>query len=589
VWYVREGIDGPPRVVLDPNEMSEEGTAAVTNVVPSRDGSLLAYLVSREGSDWQQLRVRDVDDGTDLDDVIEHCKFTDVAWHPDGMGFYYNRFPDPATVEPEDRNRFNRVYFHELGTPADHDPIVHEAPDDPDLGFSPQVTEDGRYLLLVEYEGTDPKNRILFRELGSEDGFEALTERRDALYVPMGNVGSTLYVHTDLSAPRGRVVAVDLTDPGREHWREIIGQRDDVIDRATLAGGRVVATYMHDAHDLLVTTDPDGGSERSVELPGIGSVSGLSARQDSTRLLFGFMSYLMPRTIFVHDVETGQTDVFARPEISFDDSGYETVQVFCESKDGTRIPMFITRPRGVELDGDNPTLLYGYGGFNISLTPRFRAHTLLWLENGGIFAVANLRGGNEYGETWHQAGILENKQNVFDDFIAAAEWLIEEGYTRTEKLAIMGGSNGGLLTAACMMQRPELFGAVVSAVPVIDMLRYHRFSVGHFWVSDYGNAEESKEHFEFLYAYSPLHNIEPGTVHPPTLVTTADTDDRVVPMHGKKFVAALQAADAGVNPILLRVETKAGHGRGKPTGKKIEEMADIYSFLFKSLDMELSY
>jgi len=585
VFYVQDSLDGEPRVVIDPNLLSEDGTAALTGTRVSRDGKLVAYLVSRSGSDWQDLMIRDVDSGKDHDEVLQWCKFTDVAWKNDGSGFYYNRFPDPDTVAEEDRNNYNRVYWHALGTTQDEDVLVYERPEDKELGFSPWITEDGRYLVLWVYRGTDPKNRIYLREVDDDGPFTRLLDEADAMYAPVGNEGTTFYFHTDLDAPHGRIISIDIESPDRSEWREIVPEAEDVIDEAALIDGRLVIAYMHDASNRLVMHGLDGALVREIELPGIGSVAGLSGRQDDTEMFFSYMSFLQPLSTFRHDCATGQTEVFHAPEIDFDADAYETRQVFVTSKDGTKVPMFITHRKDLALDGTAPALLYGYGGFNISLTPRFSISRLVWLEAGGVYAVANLRGGNEYGEQWHQAGILGNKQNVFDDFIAAGEWLVDNKYAHPDRLASIGGSNGGLLTAACMVQRPDLWGAVISAVPVIDMLRYHKFSVGRYWVSDYGNAEESEEHFDFLHAYSPLHNIEQGVAYPPTFVTTADTDDRVVPLHGKKFVAALQAADAGQNPILLRVETKAGHGKGKPTSKSIEEAADIYTFLFKVLGM----
>ena len=585
VYYVQDSLEAGPRVVIDPNTLSEDGTTALTGTSVSRDGRLVAYLVSQSGSDWQELRIRDVDSGEDHEEVLEYCKFTGVAWKTDGSGFFYNRFPDPDTVPEEDRNNYSRVYWHALGTPQGDDVLVYERPDDKTLGFSPWITEDGRYLVLWVYRGTDPKNRIYLREVEGEGPFVKLLDEADAMYAPVGNVGATFYFHTDLDAPHGRIISIDLESPDRSEWKEVVAEVDDVIDSVAIVDGKLVIAYMRDARNRLVIHDLDGAFIREIDLPGIGSVAGISGRQSHTEMFFSYMSFLTPLSTFRYDFATGETSVFHAPEIDFDAGAYETVQVFVTSKDGTKVPMFITHRKGLALDGTSPALLYGYGGFNISLTPRFSISRLVWLEAGGVYAVANLRGGNEYGEQWHQAGVLGNKQNVFDDFIAAGEWLVENGYADPDRLASIGGSNGGLLTAACMLQRPDLWGAVISAVPVIDMLRYHKFSVGRYWVSDYGNAEESEEHFEFLHAYSPLHNIEPGTAHPPTFVTTADTDDRVVPLHGKKFVAALQAADAGENPILLRVETKAGHGKGKPTSKRIEEAADIYAFLFKVLGM----
>ena len=586
VLYVQQELDGEARVVLDPNKLSADGTVALRTQAYSRDGSLLAYGLSSSGSDWQEIRIRNVDSGEDYPEVLKWCKFARVAWKPDNSGFFYNRFPDPSTVPPEDQNNFNRVYWHKLGTPQSEDVLVYERPDQKEWSFRPTVTHDGKYLVLYVSHGTDPRNRIYYRELESDGPFIKLLDQADANYTPIGNVGSVFYFKTNLDAPRGRIIAVDVTQPQRENWREIVPESQDVLSSVTLVNNRFVAAYLHDAHHQLKLFDLEGKLVRELPLPGIGSVFGITGQPDHTEMFVGFASFLYPTTIFRYDFETDAFEVFKKSELDFDASRYETRQVFYHSKDGTRVPMFITHRKGLELNGNNPTLLYGYGGFNISLTPRFRVDRLLWLENGGVYAVANLRGGSEYGEEWHRAGTLERKQNVFDDFIAAAEWLIANQYTNSSRLAINGGSNGGLLVAACMTQRPELFGAVVCQVPVIDMLRYHKFTVGRFWVSDYGNAEANPEHFKFLYAYSPLHNIKSGTAYPPTLVTTADTDDRVVPAHAKKFVATLQANDAGKNPILIRIETKAGHGGGKPTSKRIEELTDIYTFLFKTFGME---
>jgi prolyl oligopeptidase len=585
VLYVQESLQGEPRVLIDPNALSADGTIALSGQHASRDGRYLAYGLSAGGSDWQKIHVRDVDTGEDFDEVLEWCKFSDVAWKQDNAGFWYNRFPAEGEVAAEDRNNYNRVYWHRLGTPQSEDVLVYKDDANKELGFQPTTTDDGAYLLLTVYHGTDPRTGVYYRKSGSDDEFTRLVENGVAMFTFVDNIGSVFYFHTDLDAPRGRVIAIDVTRPERENWREIIAQREEVIDFVGMVGGRIVVVYLRDAHNSLALFDDQGAFAREIELPTIGSAGGLSGERADMEMFFAFTSFLFPTTVYRYDFARDEVSVFRAPAIDFDASGYETKQVFYESKDGTRVPMFIVQRKGIVLDGSNPTILYGYGGFNVSMTPYFSVSRLVWLENGGVYAVANLRGGNEYGEEWHQQGILDRKQNVFDDFIAAAEYLIAQKYTRRDRLASNGGSNGGLLVAACMIQRPDLFGAVVCQVPVIDMLRYHKFTVGRYWVSDYGNAEESKEHFDFLYAYSPLHNIEPGVAYPATIVTTADTDDRVVPAHGKKFAAALQAADAGENPILLRVETKAGHGGGKPTAKIIEEVADIYAFLFKTFAM----
>jgi prolyl oligopeptidase len=587
VYYVQDSLDAEPRAILDPNKFSEDGTSAIAGVRISKDGKLMAYLLSHRGSDWQELKIRKIDTGEDYPEVLRHCRFAGIAWKPDGSGFFYNRFPDPETVSEEDRNAYNRVYWHTLGTPQRRDRLVYERKDDRELRLHPIITEDGKHLLLYVSRGSDPKKRIYYREVESDGDFVRLLDKADAMYQPIGTVGSTFYFHTDLDAPKGRIIAIDINKPDRKNWKEIIGQREDTIARVKLVSNHLAVATMKDARHVLNIYDLEGKFVRGIELPGIGSVYGLVGKQDDTEMFFGYVSFLQPESIFRYDFKADKVELFRGPEIKIDLSEYETKQIFYQSKDGTRVPMFIVYRQGIRLDGTNPTLLYGYGGFKISRTPFFSIPRIVWLENGGVFALANIRGGGEYGEEWHQAGTLGNKQNVFDDFIKAGEWLIENKYTSTKRLAILGGSNGGLLTAACMLQRPDLFGAVISSVPVTDMLRYHRFSVGRYWVSDYGNAEKDPEHFKFLYAYSPVHNVK-AAVYPPTLIATADTDDRVVPLHGKKFTAVLQAKNQGENPILLRVETKAGHGRGKPTAKRIETNADIYTFLFKTFKMTVA-
>jgi prolyl oligopeptidase len=589
VLYLQPTLEASPAPVLDPNALSEDGTAAVMNLRFTRDGRRAAYGVSRSGSDWQDLHVRDCDTGADLPDVIRWCKFAGIAWAPDARGFFYNRFPEPGTVPPEEESSHQRVYWHTLGTDQARDRLVYARPDFKELGFTPRATDDGAYLVLHVWRGTEPENRFYYRPLsvppeggdGPPDGvpFVRLLDEADARYDFVDNVGPLFYFHTDLDAPKGRVIAIDVEHPGREHWREVIPEGEDVIDQVALIHDELIVVTLHDVHHRVRRCSRAGEPLGEIPLPGIGTVAGLTGRREDAECFLGFTGFLFPLTTLRFDFTTGALTTVRAPELDFDPAPYETRQVFYPSKDGTRVPMFLTHRKGIALDGDNPTLLYGYGGFNISLTPAFTVHRLVWLEQGGVLAVANLRGGSEYGEAWHRAGILEKKQNVFDDFVAAAEWLIEAGYTRRERLAIQGGSNGGLLVAACETQRPELFGAVLCQVPVADMLRYHRFTVGRYWTTDYGDAEADPEHFRFLFAYSPLHNVRPGTAYPPTLITSADTDDRVVSAHAKKLAAALQAAQAGDAPILLRVETKAGHGAGKPTTKQIDEQADLYAFL----------
>ncbi len=586
VWYMQKTLDSEPEIILDPNSFSDDGTIAVSSTAFNKDGTLLAYALSERGSDWQEFHVCKLDTGEDYDEVLYWCKFTGVAWEHDNSGFYYNRYPETTTVAPEDYYNYNRLYRHTLGTPQSQDELVYEHPDDKELGLSPKITYDGKYLLLNIWHGTDRENRIYYREVDSQGDFIRLLDEADAGYHFIYNVGTRFYFKTDLDAPRGRVIAIDIKQPDRSHWDEIIPQQDDVLSSVRVVNNHLVTAYSHDAYHLLKLYDLKGDFVRDIELPTLGSLAGLSGQPDDTELLIGFKSFLYPTSHFRYDFATHEMILLRRSEVDFDPSQFETSQIFCTSKDGTQVPVFLTHKKGLSLDGNNPTILTGYGGFQISERPFFSITYSLWMEQGGVLAVACLRGGNEYGEKWHRAGMLENKQNVFDDFIAAAEWLIENKYTGTLKLAIQGGSNGGLLVAACMVQRPDLFGAVLCGVPVIDMLRYHKYTIGRYWTGEYGNAEINPEHFNFLYAYSPLHNIKAGTSYPPILVTTADTDDRVDPAHSKKFIATLQAADSGKNPILIRIETKAGHGGGKPTEKRIEELSDKFAFLFKVFDMQ---
>ena len=585
VLYSQKTLDGQPNIVINPNLLSKDGTVAVSTTAVSENGALLAYAVSRSGSDRQEIKIRTIDSGIDYEETLQWCRFTSIAWKHNNTGFFYDRFPDPNTVPVDDQTNYNKVYWHKLATPQSQDKLIYERPDNKELGFASFVTEDGKFLILHVYHGTSPKNRIYYRPVESTGPFIKLLDDADASYNFIGNVGSVFYFNTDLEAPRGRVIAIDINNPERNNWQTILPQTEDVIDYVGLINNHFVIAYMHDVHHQLKIYNLGGDFVREIPLPTLGTVSGLSGKHDDTEMFFSFTSFLFPTTNYRYDFQNDKLSIFQKPEIDFNPSTYQTRQVFYYSKDGTRVPMFITHKKGLKLDSSNPTLLYGYGGFNINIKPSFSVSVINWLEMSGVYCVANLRGGSEYGETWHQAGMLDKKQNVFDDFISAAEWLIANKYTNTKKLAIRGGSNGGLLVAACMLQRPDLYGAVVCQVPVADMLRYHKFTVGRYWIPEYGNAEASAEHFKFLYAYSPLHNVREGVSYPPILITSADTDDRVVPSHSKKFAATLQEKAAGKNPILLRVETKAGHGGGKPITKVIEEQADIYAFLFKVLNM----
>ncbi|MCL6452253.1 MAG: prolyl oligopeptidase family serine peptidase [Alicyclobacillus sp.] len=575
-----EAPSGEVRTLVDPNRLRADGTAALTAFSPNDDGTKVAYAIAQSGSDWQTIHVVDVETGATEPDEISWCKFTNAAWLPDGSGFFYTRFPEPDTSRVADQSQGARVHFHRLGAPQSDDALVYHRPDAPALGFHPEVSEDGRYLFLHVTHGTDAETRLYVRPLGSDGDFQRLLDKADAMYRLVGTVGDDLFVLTDFGAPNRRVVKFHVDRPEPEHWVEVVPECEHTLSFCAMAGGKLLVCYLQDAAHRVHLLPSDGhGTPIPIELPALGTLTTLSARSTDNRVLFGLTSFLFPNQIFELDVEAGLVRPFRTVEMDFPVDAYETVQVFYPSKDGTRVPMFLTHRKGLALDGNNPVLLTGYGGFNLPTTPQFSPSVLYWLEQGGVYASANMRGGSEYGQAWHRAGMLEQKQNVFDDFHAAAEWLVARGYTRPGRLATRGGSNGGLLVAATMLQRPELYGAVICQVPVIDMLRYHRFTVGRYWVGEYGNAEENAEHFRFLYSYSPLHNVVYGRVYPPILITTADSDDRVVPSHAKKFYATLQAASPGVNPILLRVESGAGHGLGKPTSKLIAEQADIYAFI----------
>ncbi|HSL93323.1 MAG TPA: prolyl oligopeptidase family serine peptidase [Bacillota bacterium] len=579
VLYVRETLGGEPAAVLDPNTLSQDGTVALTGYSPCRQGRLLAYSTSQSGSDWQEIRILDLKSNQHLPEVLRHCKFTAMSWAPDNLGFYYTRFPDPATVAPEEQSYNSKVYLHLVGTPQDQDQLIFARPDFKELGFHAKVSDDKRYLIITVWHGTDTENRVYYLDLTGTGEVIRLLDQADAMYNYVGNVGSLFYFHTNLDAPKGRVITIDLNNSNRSAWQEVIAEQGEALDTALMAGDRLVLTYLNHAQHIVKIYALSGEYMVDLALPGIGTVVGPVGKTGDDELFLSFTSYLDPATVLRYDLPSGSLTPWHEVLLSFSPGEYETVQRFCTSPDGTSIPVFLSYRRGLAQDGDNPTILYGYGGFNVSLTPAFSAAQIAWMEQGGIYAVACLRGGSEYGEDWHRAGMLDKKQNVFDDFIAAAQWLVKEKYTRVNRLAIMGGSNGGLLVAACMLQRPDAFGAVICRVPVIDMLRYHKFTVGRYWTGEYGNAEIYPEHFSFLYAYSPLHNVRAGVDYPATLILTADTDDRVVPAHALKFAATLEEHYSGSNPIITRIETKAGHGAGKPTGKLIEETADIYSFL----------
>ena len=581
VLYSAECLDGAWTPLLDPNTLSEDGTVALGGLSVSRDGQTLTYAVSRGGSDWIEWFVRDVETGEDGPDHIRHSKFSGAAWLPDGSGFIYGRYKAPAEGEAlTGANYGQQLYLHRLGTGQDEDELLLARPDQPEWGFYARVSEDGRYLVVWVTHGTSPQNQLWLRPLAGGDWQELVGEFR-ALYNFIGNDGPEFYLVTDDGAPLGKLLRWNVETGERA---ELIPEGADTLEGAELVPDGLLVITQHDASHRLNLHGRGGAHIREIALPTLGSLAGLSARADDPEVFFGFTSFLFPATPYRLWLPDGQPEALDAPSPDFDPGSYETVQVFAESKDGTRVPMFLTYKRGLSLNGENAALLYGYGGFNISLTPSFSVSRLAWLELGGVLAVANLRGGGEYGEAWHEAGTKERKQNVFDDFIACAEYLIREGYTRPERLAIEGGSNGGLLVGACLTQRPELFGAAIPQVGVMDMLRFQKFTIGWAWTSDYGSSDDP-EGFEYLHAYSPLHNLKPAR-YPATLITTGDHDDRVVPAHSYKFAAELQRAQQGDAPTLVRIQTRAGHGAGKPTRLIIEEQADIWAFLAQHLGLD---
>ncbi len=582
VILTTDRLDAEPRVLLDPNTFRDDGTVSLAGFAPAPDGRHVAYAKSDGGSDWDTWHVREVVTGEDLPDLLTDTKFTDASWSPDGTGFNYSRYPHSADGKGDDSKTVS-VYYHRIGTAQADDPLVYSLPEHPDRNVYAQVTDDGRYLILVVQEGY-LTNAVYYRSLERPDTpVVHLLDEWDALYTFLGNDGSTFYFQTNLDAPRNRVIAIDTLNPQRASWRSVIAQAEDTLERATLVGRRLIANYLHDVQSKVVVFGLDGSRERDVELPGIGSATGFGGRLDDPETFFVFTSFTVPPSFYRFDTDSGATTLWGQPKVAVDSAAFSTTQVFYQSKDGTRVPMFITYRKGITLDGDNPTLLYGYGGFNVSLQPAFSIARVVWLELGGVLAIPNLRGGGEYGREWHLAGTKQHKQNVFDDFIAAAEYLISNRYTRPERLAIQGGSNGGLLVGAALSQHPELFGAALPAVGVLDMIRYHLPSHNaRNWQDDYGLSENAEE-FAALIAYSPYHNLKPGTCYPPTLITTADHDDRVVPWHSYKFGAALQHAQGCPNPILVRVETRAGHGAGTPTWMQIENLADQWAFLVRTL------
>lgn len=585
VLYIADSISDPGRVFLDPNKLSADGTAALAGTSFTDDGKLMAYGVAIAGSDRSEWRVKNVETGEDLADVLPPNRQGGISWLKDNSGFFYSSFkPTEKGKELKETTFFQKFYFHKLGTPVSEDVVVYERPDNKEYFMGGGVTEDGKWLIISVGKGTGRENMVYYKDLTKKDSaIMPLIDKLTDDYSFIGNDGATFYFRTDNNAPRAKVVKINVGDKEMK-WEDVIAEAPETLQGVDFLNNQLVLNYLKDAYTQIKIHDLSGKFVRDVKLPGIGSAGGFGGKRFDTETFYSYSSYNAPPTIYRYDMKTGKSEIFRQAKVAFNPSDYEVKQVKFASKDGTMVPMFIVHKKGIKLDGTNPTLLYGYGGFNISQTPGFSVGRLVWLEMGGVYVVANIRGGAEYGEAWHEAGTKLKKQNTFDDFIGAGEWLIANRYTSPSKLAIQGGSNGGLLVGAVLNQRPDLFGAALPAVGVMDMLRFPKFTIGWAWTSDYGSPD-NKDEFAAIYKYSPLHNIKPGTKFPAVMVTTADHDDRVFPAHSFKYAAALQAAQAGDAPVLIRIETKAGHGAGKPTSKQIEEAADIYGFLMKSLGM----
>ena len=593
VLYIQDGLTGVPRVLLDPNKLSTNGTVALGSTAVSHDGKYFAYSIARAGSDWNEINVMDIESGKLLSDQIKWVKFSGISWR--GDGFYYSAYDAPASgLELSKKNEFHKVYFHKLGTTQDKDQLIYKNDNFPLRNYGASVTEDEQYLILSETASTDG-NTLYVKDLRKTPdekgyatdlmrGFTKLNDGFEFEFNVIQNIKGKLLIQTNEGAPRNRLIMIDPANPAQKNWITIVGEQKDVLQSSTVVGDRIITTYMKDASNKAYAYSLEGKLINEIAIPGIGSLGGFTGKPQDKVSFYSFTSFTVPTTIYKYDILKNKSEVYFQPKIDFNAKNYITKQVFYPSKDGTKIPMFLIYKKDLQLNGTNPVYLYGYGGFNISLTPAFSTARLVWLEKGGILAIPNLRGGGEYGEEWHKAGTLLKKQNVFDDFIAAAEYLIKEKYTNANKLAIAGGSNGGLLIGACITQRPHLFKVALPAVGVMDMLRFHKFTIGWAWVGDYGSSDNS-EQFEYLLKYSPLHNLQQGIAYPATLVTTADHDDRVVPAHSFKFAATLQEKNGGANPTLIRIETQAGHGAGKPTSKQIDEWADVWAFTFKNLGL----
>ena len=586
VLYRSATLNGTPEVFLDPNKLSADGTVALGAMSFSKDGKYFAYLVAKAGSDWQEGYVMDVATKQLLPDKLDWIKFSGLSWR--GNGFYYSRYDKPEEKSKLSRkNEFQKVYYHQVGDPQEKDVLVYKDDAHPLRMGGISVTEDERFLVLGLTEGTSGRE-IWYRDMEDPNQKDFALLIKGFEYEPdvIDNDGATLLVRTNHNAPNYKIVAIDPKHPEEANWKVLVPEKKEALEGVGTGGGKLFLSYLADASSKVYQYDYKGKLEHELRLPGIGSASGFGSKKDENEFFYTFTSFVTPTTVYKYDIKTGQSTVYDKAAVKFDPSKFETKQVFFTSKDGTRVPVFLSYKKGIRLNGDNPVLLYGYGGFNIAITPAFSVSNLYFMEQGGIYAVVSLRGGSEYGEAWHKAGMMEKKQNVFDDFIGAAEYLISAKYTNPTRIAIQGGSNGGLLVGACMTQRPELFKVALPAVGVMDMLRFQKFTIGWAWATEYGSSDDA-EQFKYLLKYSPLHNLKPGTAYPATLVSTADHDDRVVPAHSFKFAATLQADNAGPNPVLIRIESQAGHGAGKPTSKKIEEVADTWAFTMYNLGMKV--
>lgn len=587
VVYIQKGLNGTPEVLLDPNKLSEDGSVSLSGLYFSKDNKYLSYGISRGGSDWQEFFAMDVQSKKLFDDHIKWAKFTGNAWYKDG--FYYSQYDEPkAGEELKQSNEFQKLYYHKLGTPQSEDKLVIEDKENPKYGFGAGITDDQNYLIINVWEGSATNNLIWYKDLANDGSIVKLLNVFDAEYTMVDNIGGKFLMLTNLDAPNKKLVLIDLKNPAKENWVTIIPESKDVLQDVTRIGSKLIAVYLKDANNVVKVFDEAGKYLHDVQLPALGTVGGFSGKNEDTETFFTFTSFAYPPTIYKYDVANNKSELFRKSNVKFDMTGYETKQIFYTSKDGAKVPLFIVHKKGLKLDGNNPTLLYAYGGFNISMQPSFSVTRIPLLENGAVYAMACLRGGNEYGEEWHKAGMLEKKQNVFDDFISAAAWLINNKYTSSDKLAIQGGSNGGLLIGAVMNQKPELFKVAFPMVGVMDMLRFHKFTIGWAWVPEFGSSDATDQ-FKYLFAYSPLHNLKSGTNYPATMVTTADHDDRVFPAHSFKYAAALQEMNGKKNPSLIRIETKVGHGAGTSTSKSIELYTDLWSFMFYNLNVNPIY